>query len=273
MKLKIISYTFFLSVIMSCGEPIDYFYELLEKYGYHPYLHPLEYSGTGTLLSGGVRRIDLVAPPLSCFPDGQEGITRYIDQTTLPVSTETVKIDADIRAKFLKTLASASPSIRGGIRINEAKSIEFKAEDVSVEYFDSGELLKFYKNRMSPLCKEFLQGDTSFVTQAVKIGRLEFTFFKTNKGRIYIDAQNVNQYLDFAADVKWTIEENFKLVIHSPKYVAYQLAQIKKDENIISLYRTQSSGLGEWDFYKILSIDEDGIFTNHSKNFFEGEKK
>ncbi len=271
MKLKVICYAFFLSVIMSCGEPIDYFYELLEKYGYHPYLHPLEYSGTGTLLSGGVRRIDLVAPPLSCFPN--EGITRYIDKTTLPVSTETVTIDADIRAKFLKTLASASPSIRGGIKINEAKSIEFKAEDVSVEYFDSGELLKFYKNRMSPLCKEFLQGETSFVTQAVKIGRLEFTFFKTNKGRIYIDAQNVNQYLDFAADVKWKIEENFKLIIESPKYVAYQLAQIKKDENIISLYRTQSSGLDDWDFYKILSIDEDGIFTNHSKDFFEGEKK
>lgn len=272
MKFKLFLYIFLTFSFFSCGKPIDYFYEVLEDFGYHPYLHPLEYSGTGTLLSGDIDRVDLIAPPLSCFPSGEKGIRRYIDQTILPVSTKKVEIDFDMKVKFLDTLASASPSIRGGMRIHEVKSIDFKAEDVSVEFFDSTELLKFYKNKMSPLCRAFLQGESSFVTQAVKVGRLEFSFYRKNKGRIYIDAENVNQYLDFSADVKWKIEENFKLIIETPKYVAYQLAQIKKDENFISLYRTESSGLEEWEFYKVLSIDEDGVFIKENTVTIKGDE-
>ena len=89
--------------IISCGHPLDYFYKEIASYGYHTYAHPMKFSGTGTLVSGSSRSVDIIANPYTCFPKETEGL-RCRDETKLPSRSIDFSIDADLQADFFDTL-------------------------------------------------------------------------------------------------------------------------------------------------------------------------
>lgn len=259
---------FFSFLLIGCGHPLDYFYNEIKNYGYHSYLTPLEEAGTGTLISGTPKSMDLVAHPETCFPYENNSI-RYRDNSTLPSHTESFTIDFKMKAEFLKALSNSSPSIRASIRTKEVHTIDFKMEGIHIEYFDSIKLVEFYKDSLSQLCKQYLENDIGFITQVIKVDKLEFSFFRKNRGKIFIDLENIKEYLDFSTDVSWDIEEGVKLVITTPKYIGYQLAKIKKKKNKITLYRSNSTGLESWSFYKVVTVDLDKEFDQNLFKYYD----
>ena len=249
-----IKYFFLLLITISCGDPFSFFDDELKRHGYHVYSTPLENSGTGTLVSGSAKNMGIIAAPEACFPFLKNKPLRAREESTLPVRMEAMTVNADLRAKFLSEMASSSPSIRAGANINEVTEIKFEAKGIHIEYLDSMRVIEYYQTELKEICKEFLQGNTSFITQVIKVDRLEFVFYRKGKNRVYIDLDNVNQYLDFEADIKWKIEENYKLIIETPKYIAYQLGRLKEDRGHLTLYRTKSIGKEDWKFYEVVTI-------------------
>lgn len=250
--------------LLSCGDPFGYFYDEIARYGYHIYINPLEKAGAGTLISGSVKSMNFEAPPETCFPYSQNDPLRYYDTSTLPTRTETLTIDSDIKMRFFKALSGSSPSIKAGLKVKEIHSIEFEAKGIHIEAFNSIKLLEYYKNKVSKLCKIFLNNNVNIITQVIKVDRLEFVFLRENKGRIQIDLENVNQYLDFSGDIKWKIEEGTRLIIESPKYIAYRLARITEKDGVITLFKSDSKGLEKWNFYEVAKIGSEYDVSNFS---------
>ena len=114
-KTELISYLIF----VGCSHPLEQFYEELKKYGYIPYLTPLKYSGTGTLIGGNILQMQLIANPQTCFPDQTEGTDnniRFRDDSVLANRYENIMVDTKLRAKFFDMMKSASPSIKVGLK-------------------------------------------------------------------------------------------------------------------------------------------------------------
>ena len=259
MKFSVKLYSVFLFFLLSCGDGIDYYYDIIEDYGYHPYLTLLEKSGTGTLISGDTEEVALIAGPETCFPHDSEEPFRIPDRSTLPIRNKKFTIESSSKFSFMDGLASTSPSIRAGHKMKEVHEIDFVAEGVHIEYLDTAKILQFYRDEIDSVCFELLQGDVNIVSQVIKVERMTFTFHRKGSGKIFLDLENVNQYVDFSGDIKWRIEEGFKLVIETPKYIAYQLARIKTDsEGKIKYYRSDSKGKEDWSFYKVLTLEPGG---------------
>lgn len=248
-------YFILIMALISCGDPLDYFYEEIERNGYHSYPSPMEETGTGTIISGNSRVINLIASSRTCFPSQRSKPLRGYDEVTFPTKTKFLTVTSDLKLKFLRNLGNSSPSLKAGVRIKEVNKIEFKAEGIHVEHLNVPHVLEYYMNKMSSLCRPFILGENlSFVSQVVKVDRMEFIFYSSSQGRIEIDSENINQYLDFSGDIRWKVDKNFKLIIETPKYIAYQLSRIREDEEGVSYYQTNSTGFDEWSFEKIVTI-------------------
>ena len=126
-------------LLFSCGHPLDFFYKEIAKYGYHNYAHPMKVAGTGTLVSGSSKSVDIIAHPYTCFPKDYSKL-RCKDETKLPDRTVDFSIDVDLKAKLFDTLQSATPSIKANFRMKEVQRIDLKMSGIHIEFLD---ILKF----------------------------------------------------------------------------------------------------------------------------------
>jgi len=255
---KLLSF-FIIFYIFSCGHPLDYFYKEVERYGYHNYVHPMKIAATGTLVSGSSRAMNIEGNPETCFPSTVPNL-RFKDETELPTRSESFSIDIDLQADFFKALSTASPSIKANFRMKEVHQIDLKMSGIHIEYFDTINLIRHYRDTMSKLCKSYIESGVSYITQVIKVDKMEFSFYKKNKGRIFIDADNIQEYLDLSLDLRWSIEEKTKLIITTPKYIGYHLGRVQKRENgNITIFRTESRGRDRWSFYEVATIDPEEL--------------
>lgn len=231
----------------SCGNPMQAFYDELKKYGYVPYTTPLQVAGTGTLIGGSPNQMMIIANPSTCFPDVNERGIRFRDDTALPSTKAHFYVQTDIQVSFMKALGTGAPSINAGVHLKDISTMELQFNGVHIEYFDSVKLVDYYRNHMSSLCMDYLDR-VGFIIQAIVADQMKFTLFTSDGGQVQLSVQNINQYFDLSANVQWQIDRTASLIITTPKYIGYQLGELRKKDKGIGLRRATKVLANKWIF-------------------------
>lgn len=252
MRTKVLMSLSIFFLLLGCADPLMSYYDQMKKIGYIPYSTPLQVAGTGTLIGGSPKAMEIIAHPSTCFPDIDMGSTkvRFRDDTVLPKTSVHFSVSTDLQFRFFKALSAGAPSIQAGVQVNEVGSIEMDFEGVHVEYLDSVRLVDFYRRHMSEICREYLNR-VGVIFQAIVVDKMRFAFMSKNGGKIHISLDNINQYLDITADAQWQIDQNSTLVITTPKYLGYQLGALQEQDDGLSLRRATTVELNKWIFKDI----------------------
>ncbi len=238
--------------VIGCADPIATLNKELEKQGYIAYTTPLRFAGTGTLIGGSPRAMNLIAPPERCFPgiSGGDSPLRFRDDTTLPNSKANFLVNVSVSGDLFKALGSSAPTIRAGAALNVAQAIELEFDGVHVEYIDSIRLVEYYRTKISEECRLWLD-DVGFISQAIVADKMRFSFYQKDGGKIQLTVDNIKNLLNISADASWEIERGSTIVITSPKYIGYQLGKLRKEDNGMSLRRASKVMLNHWIFTSV----------------------
>ena len=246
---------------VSCGNPVKILKKEINKAGYILYPNPIEEAGTGTLVGGPPSHMMYVAHPQTCFPDDAfegEFVMRKTDRVVLPSIAKKVTTEGNVNAQLIELLGAGSNPIGVGVGFDLVKTIELQFSDVTVEYLDSVLLKTYYDEGMSEVCKDFLN-EVGFVVQALRVGQMRFEFTSSGGTKIELSAPVVEQILDLGIDIGWRVENQYTLVIETPKYLGYQLGQLKESDSGMSLYRAATVKRNKYQFKSI------SVFNDKSK--------
>lgn len=312
-KIKtLVSLPLLLAFVVSC-DPVENLYKVIRKNGYIVYHTPLQYAGTGTLIGGSPKKLSLIAPPQTCFPDEINGVPtnlRFRDYTSLPERDYHTSMKIKLALEFMKYMpvdkpdtppftlpipglgnlpiqdiinlpgfpkipglpnfpfpidkelgggdvgkvTSSDPSestppqtIELGFSYSKVKNVYMSFEGAEVEYIDSVQLARFYKNNMSEDCKEHLDY-VGFVSQALKVNKLRFSFEGEQNGLIDLSLMNINEIVKLDPRLEWKIVKKVYLEFDSPRYIGYQVGRLSKEDAGMAYYRASEAKRNKFNF-------------------------
>ncbi len=86
---------------------------------------------------------------------------------------------------------------------------------------------------------------------------MKFAFYDKTGGKIQITVDNIQQYLDLSAVGSWEIDQSSTLIINTPKYIGYQLGELREADNGLSLKRATKVIMNTWVFTDVGIFNED----------------
>ncbi len=240
------------------ANPLDYLKNTIQKDGYILYQTPLTFSGTGTLVGGTPDAISIVSDPQTCFPDvmnGQSSNIRRVDSIDLGSISQTTSFDGTVGVDLLKFMNTANSIFKIGANVSGIQSVDLTFQGARIEYIDTIYLEEFYKNKMSDPCKKLLNS-VGFVIQALRVDQMRFSFKNKSGAYINIAADGISQYFNIDMNVNYHIEQNYTLVIDTPKYIGYQLGRLQEEDKGLALYRAQKTFMNRYVFKSIAIFKE-----------------
>ncbi|MBT6325309.1 MAG: hypothetical protein HOJ35_05030 [Bdellovibrionales bacterium] len=243
---------------ISC-HPIRHLNKEIKRLGYITYTTPLEFAGTGTLIGGGPKQLNIVASPDSCFPDEIDDVAtnlRKVDNTTIPTRQWKITTQGNINIDLINFLSSGNAMLGAGIGFSKVQTMSLTMNGVHIEYLDSIRLTEFYTNQMNDTCREYLDR-VGFIIQALKVDSLEFKFYDETGGNIKLSVDNIKEILEIGFDIQFSIEDGTTLLIETPKYIGYQLGRLKKSDEGIALFRASKTRRNKFIFKTLEIFDED----------------
>jgi hypothetical protein len=239
--------------LAACGD-LDDLKKEIRRTGHIEFQNPLGAAGPGTLLGGTPKRLQLVAPPQTCFPDaigeGEEAQPthlRFVDDSVLPSRSTVVSSTAEASAKLLTFLNGGNSPIGAGAKFSRVRGMELSFEGVRVEYLDSIRLTRFYRASMDELCKDYLE-KVGFVIQAIKADKMAFKFYDKTGVALELSIEIVKDLLKLGTGVSYEISNTTQLIITTPKYLGYQLGKLQREDNGMALYRASRVKDGKFRF-------------------------
>lgn len=241
---------------VSCGNPVKILSREIKKAGYIKYNSPIENAGTGTLIGGPPNSMMYVANPQTCFPDANDlGLKlRFEDKIVLPKIARRMETSGSANADLIEVLGAGANQIGVGFGFDRVQNITLDFEDVSVVYMDSVALKTYYDLFISDVCKTFLN-EVGFIIQALKVGKMRFKFTDKYGGAIELSAPVLVQILNLGIDVGYSIENSYELVIDSPMYLGFQLAQLKYEDEGVALYRASTVKKNKYQFINMATFN------------------
>lgn len=237
--------------LVSCGNPVAILKKEVKKNGYIMFPQPIESADLGTMIGGSPKFLSYISDSQTCFPD-KDPLAKQLkksDSVNLPNIARTIQTSGSLNFDLLATLSSGTAPIKVGIGFSKVQSISLSFEDVSVEYMDLVLLSRYYNERLDQTCKDFLN-EFGFIVQALKVGKMKFEFQDEVGGNIELSATVVADILDIGLDVDWQIENQYTLIINSPKYFGYQLGRLTKEDEGVSLFRASKVQSNKFVFKK-----------------------
>jgi hypothetical protein len=226
-------------VALTGCNPLDALNSEIINSGHIPFANPLAHSNTGTLVGGRPSRLQLVAPPETCFPSAVNGVPtqlRFRDDTVLPNQSKLVSVGFDANVKVLSGLSSANGTLNAGVNFSHVEQMELSFDGVHIEYMDSVRVTQFYQTQMPAICKDYLD-QVGFIIQALQADKMTFKFFSKDGGALNLSVDNIKSIIDVSVDLKWEIDNNVSLVITTPKYLGYQLGKLQRKDNGFAFFR------------------------------------
>lgn len=235
--------------VMGCVDPEAQYFTEIEKLGFIPFKHPMTGVGTGMIVRGTADELIPLAPPSKCFPYSTEtepNDLRWTSDAALPTTHYYARLDFNAK---LNTIAQAgTPALSFKFQMEKIRSVDMEFKGATVEMFDHLSLEEFYQSGLSSRCAGHLD-NYPFVLNALVASEMSFVFLDIFGGQIQIDVDNLDQIVDIGLDIKWRIENGYKLVITSPKYVGYHLGQFRpEDQGFIRLIATELDKEGRFLF-------------------------
>ena len=217
-------------LLSACGSPKGYFDSVIKEQGYIPYSTPLGLAGVGTIVKGNPEALHVAAEPHRCFQDFTEDFRpthlRWVTATDLPSTYEDVNIG--FGADLSQILVMGNPLVSLNLGFEYAKNVNIKFEGATIEYLDEVMFRDYYLNKMSATCKQFLNS-YPFITQALRIEKMTFTFFTKQGVAIELSPGMLGQIMNIGFGVNWSISKNYSLVIETPKYIGYHVGIMGQD--------------------------------------------
>lgn len=242
-----------LAVFLSGCNPLQSLHDQIRKSGHIPFPNPLAFSETGTLVGGTPGRLQLVAPPETCFPKTIDGVPtnlRFRDDTVLPNQNRMTSVGFEANVAVLKGISTANGTLNAGVNFKHVEKMELKFEGVHVEYMDSIRLTQFYREKMGSLCKDYLD-QVAFIIQAIQADRMSFKFYSKTGGGLKLSLDNINAIIDIGVGLDFEIINEVELVITTPKYLGYQLGKLQRGDDGLAFFRASRVRKGRWVFEPI----------------------
>lgn len=226
-------------VLSASASPLDHLKREIKKNGYILYRTPLAHSGTGTLVGGTPKAMVIAADPQRCFPDeinGQPTFIRKVEETNLGNISQTTSFEGKVGVDLIKFMNGGNSVFTIAAGGSVIQSIDLEFQGAKIEYLDTIALQHYYSTQMPAECKRSLE-DYGFIIQALRVDQMRYAFKNKAGGYIKLNMDAVSQYLDINVDVKYHIEQDYVLVIDSPKYIGYQLGRLQEKDQGYALYR------------------------------------
>lgn len=220
---------------------------LVKDFGYIGFQNPLENTGTGSLIGGRPDAVSFVAAPQDCYPE--EELVRHTDRS---------EYSRIYKYKFqgsLGFLLSGNFLLSAGLSLKKDITVEIELSGLTTEYMSSIDITDWYKEGMSETCRLYLN-DVGFIIQALKAEKLSISFKKISGNSIGLNADNVSEFVQFETGVDWSIEDETRIVITTPKYVGYQLGRLRLEDDGRSLWRAMSVKDDKYFFERIALFDD-----------------
>jgi hypothetical protein len=129
--------------------------------------------------------------------------------------------------------------VSAGVSLKNDITVQIELSGLVTEFMSSIDITDWYNSGMSATCKSYLN-DVGFIIQALKAEKLTISFKKISGNSIGLNADNINQYIKLQTGVDWTIQDETKIVIDTPKYVGYQLGRLRLEDNSHTLWRAKT---------------------------------
>jgi len=223
-------------VLSGCKTPQKAYFQEIYKLGVIPFSNPVSALATGTPLMGKPGNVIPMAPPTRCFPDifnGKPTNLRWASDIIIPPTYKKMTFTFD--ANFNSLMAVGTPGVQFNLTGSQVQDVELEIREAQIEMIDTISLKEFYANGMSDSCKQTLLS-YPFIMEALRVNAMSFSFFDSFGGKFNLTSANIGEFAIFGGDVQWYIEQGTKLVVLTPKYIGYKLAQLRgEDEGSVNL--------------------------------------
>lgn len=252
---------FFLFLSACAGEPKSILDQLIKDKNFIPFELPMESTRVGTMIRGNSKEMYLVARPEKCFPDFEgEDSLRWLQSTNLPQQYQKIEFSSNVDVNGVLGIGNDTVTLKSNMQ--NVKTIEIQFKGAMVEFLEEGNFLRYHDTEMSEECRRLLK-QSPFIAQGLRIEAMSFIFRDEQKGEIQLDGK-VQEYVDIAAGVKWHVQNNYSLVIETPKYIGYRMGKLEVvGEEKSVLYASTVDGDGEWLFRR---LDEIRVQESKKKN-------
>lgn len=239
-------------LLASCQNPQANFDQIILESGFIPFRNPLSDANVGTIVKGSPKSLLMIAPSERCFPstiDDHDTELVFINKTDLPDRYQEMTVD--FSAQISSITENGNPTVEFNTTFKRAKTVSIKFENAQIESLDEIAFEDYYLNLMSDSCKKLIHR-TPFLVGALRVEKMNYTFKDEVGGSIQLNVNNIDEIVKLHAGVKWSIKNNYTLVIETPKYIGYRLAKIsEKDLGQIKFYAWSLDENGNFDFQKL----------------------
>jgi hypothetical protein len=253
MKFSFLILFLILPSLTASANPLTFLKREIKKDGYILYRTPLSSAGTGTLVGGSPKAMSIVADPQTCFPDmvnGQPIPFRKVEDTNLGTIHQKTSFEGKAVVDLLKFMNTANSVFVIKAGVDAIQSVDLEFDGAKIEYIDTVLLQDFYQNHMSVSCKKILNS-VGFIIQALRVNKMKYTFKNKTGALINLSTEGISQYFDLNLDVGYHIENDYTLVIDTPKYIGYQLGRLREDDQGVALYRSYKTFMNRYVFKSI----------------------
>lgn len=217
--------------LVGCKTSQNIYFKEIEKLGFIPFTMPVSNISTGTIIREEPEFISPLAPPKRCFPDefnGKPTDLRWVAGVTVPSVYRNLYFTFDGSLNSL--VAMGTPGFQFNMSATKVKTVKLEIREAQIEMMDQIAIQDTYKNVMSNECREIVN-TYPFILEALEVTSMSFEFFDAFGGKIKVDSAHIADFALLDADVQWYIEQGYKLVITSPKFIAYRLARLRPEDD------------------------------------------
>jgi len=226
----------FLLAMPGCKTPQKAYFQTIQNLGVIPFRNPVSSLATGTPLRGQPGNVMAIANPTRCFPDvlkGKPTKLRWASDIIIPPTYKKMMFTFD--ANFNSLMAVGTPGVQFNLSGTKVQNVELEIQEAQIEMIDQLALKDFYASGMSDSCKEMLV-NYPFILEALRVNKMSFSFFDAFGGKFSLTSANIGEFALFGGNVQWYIEQGSKLVVVTPKYIGYKLAQLRcEDEGFVNV--------------------------------------
>ncbi len=262
--------------LVGCGnmQPEDYLRADLLKLGFIPYEAPIAEAGTGTLVGGSAKAMNIYAGPQRCFPDidpqtQKKNDIRALAAIDLPSRTSSYRVSGNARVGLVSALGKGNSPVKAGVQFDKAQTIEFSYSAPKREYLDAVKLISFYRNSMPEnyldpktgtiqnACKDALD-KLGYIREALVVDGMSFKFFSASGGAIDLTVVDPNTLLEFGFGTTWQVSQKYELKVSTTKYIGYRMGQLKRENDGVSFCTANTVKNDRYEL-KCESLDPDPV--------------